>query len=207
MTPGEKLLWDMKVTAGARFNAASRLVAKDRFANVSIAIYSAIVVSTSIITLTFDLGTILSRVVGVASLIASIIILVLSMKLFADRHAVDAEQMHRCALEINELRRFYIAAEITNKPSLIAASDRYNAILQKYSINHSENDYLKYKFSHRWEFEDLRELDEKLAKKREAAETTTSNIIEKVTAWIGGAGLAAAATGLAAALAGLIGMS
>ncbi|MFC3579325.1 SLATT domain-containing protein [Sphingomonas hylomeconis] len=203
MTPGEKLLWDMKVTAGARFNAATRLSAKDRFGNVSISIYSSIVVSTSIVGLAFDLGATSTKIIGVATLIASIVILVLSMKLFADRHAVDAEQMHRCALEINELRRHYLATGFSGSSDLVSASEKYNALLQKFSINHSESDYSKYKYAHRWEFDDLRELDDKSARKREISQTRPSNSLEKITAALGGAGLAAAIGGLLAAMLGL----
>lgn len=197
------MLWDMKVTAGARFNAASRLASKDRFDNISIAIYSSIVVSTSLTTLVFDLGPILSKGVGVGTLIASIIILVLSMKLFADRHAVESEQMHRCALEINELRRLYSAKCLHNSEDLLAVTDRYNAILQKYSINHTEEDYYKYKYSHPWEFEDLKDVDAARASRKQAQRDLRANLVEKIAALLGGAGLAAALSGLAAALLGL----
>ncbi|MCB2014782.1 MAG: SLATT domain-containing protein [Sphingobium sp.] len=203
MDPGEKLLWDMKVTAGCRFIASARLLEKDKAANISIAIYSSIVVSTSLIALVFDLGPIFSKVVAVGALVASIIILVLSMKLFADRHAVEAEQMHRCALEINELRRNFEARGF-EKPAMIArAVESYNSILQKYSINHSEADFRKYKLSHRWEFEDLRDLDEKSAKRRKNFESITSNLIDKLALGFGAAGLAAAISGLISSLIGL----
>jgi hypothetical protein len=105
VTKGEKLLWDMKVTAGARFNASQRLASKDRFSNLALALFSAVLLSLSVIALAFELGPTFAKAVTVGSMVASVMALIFSMKIYADRHAVEAEQMHRCALEINEIRR------------------------------------------------------------------------------------------------------
>ncbi|GGE05227.1 hypothetical protein GCM10011529_09540 [Polymorphobacter glacialis] len=69
--------------------------------------------------------------------------------------------MHRCALDINELRRegnaLLLEQADKDAPDFVR---RYSSVLQKWSINHSESDFLKYKYEHRWEFEDLRDLSD-----------------------------------------------
>jgi hypothetical protein len=71
----------------------------------------------------------------------SIIILVSALLHNASRDAVNAEQLHRSALEINELYRRLMGQPDTNFGEL---ANQYNMVLQKYSVNHDEIDYLLY---------------------------------------------------------------
>ena len=202
LNPGEKLLWDIKVTAGARFNASHRLASKDRFANLSLAFYSAILLSISIITVAYSLDPLMTKALSVGGIVASVMTLILSMKMFADRHAVDSEQMHRCALEINEICRRYQTQELARSAILKRATAEYNAVLQKYSINHTEKDYLKYKYSHRWEFEDLTDSRSSGELFEIVARELGQNLFERVSALTGAAGLAAAVSALLASMIG-----
>jgi SMODS and SLOG-associating 2TM effector domain family 5 len=76
----------------------------------------------------------------------SIIILVSSLLQYSSGNVANAEQHHRCALELKELHRLLLlraAGDIPND-ELRDFTGRYNAALQKYSINHSDVDFLQY---------------------------------------------------------------
>jgi hypothetical protein len=101
------------------------------------------------------LGSFALTAVTVGSIVALVMALIFSMKIYADRHAVEAEQMHRCALEINEIRRNFANLDMEDPKILKNTAKEYNFVLQKYSINHTDRDFQKYKYEHRWEFLDL----------------------------------------------------
>lgn len=161
-TPVEKLAWDLKVTAGCRFNAAARLTRKENSSNILVSVYSALLICVSIATFSLPLDSNLIRYASFGGIVASILLLVMSMRNFAHKFGVEAEQMHRSALEINELRRVLLAlnAEMAEE-QLEAFANRYNSVLQKWSINHAEEDFIKYKYSHKWEFDDIANIDKK----------------------------------------------
>lgn len=48
-----------------------------------------------------------------------------------------------------------------NLRSIDDYSKAYNAILQKWSVNHNEEDFLRYKYKHKWEFADIHEIPDK----------------------------------------------
>lgn len=196
MSPSEKFLWDMKVTAGARFNASHRLLSKERFANLSLSLFSAVLLSISIIMLAFELSADVSRALSAGSIVASVLALVFSMKIYAERYAVEAEQMHRCSLEINEIRRMCSTVDLTNSKNLSKFTLEYNSVLQKYSINHSDRDYLKYKYEHRWEFNDLRNEPLVFERFSNVVRFSLENLFERAGVVIGFAGLAAALASL-----------
>lgn len=192
MTQGEKLLWDMKVTAGARFNASHRLASKDRFSNLALALFSAVLLSISVITVAFALDPSVAKGLAVASIMASVMALIFSMKIYADQHAVEAEQMHRCALEINEIRRKFAALDMSDPKMLTKATDEYNFVLQKYSLNHSDRDFKKYKYEHRWEFTDLKDHPNYEEKIVNATRSLLENPFERFSVAAAVAALAAA---------------
>jgi hypothetical protein len=161
-SPVEKLVSDLKVTAGARFNAAARLWRREKSSNVLVSVYSAVLICVSIATFALPLGSTFIRYASFGGIVASILLLVMSMRNFAHQFGVEAEQMHRCALELNELKR-----RIQTQAPDIAASrledyaDRYSTILQKWSVNHTQQDFLDYKYKHKWEFEDIASIPDK----------------------------------------------
>lgn len=70
--------------------------------------------------------------------------------------------MHRSALEINEIRRKLIALPMQDaQNNLLDYMNQYNSCLQKWSVNHEEIDFFKYKYKHKWEFGDIADLTEK----------------------------------------------
>jgi SMODS and SLOG-associating 2TM effector domain family 5 len=202
MTAGEKLLWDMKVTAGARFNAANRLASKDRISNLSLALFSGLLLSISVIGLAFSLEPAISKGLAVSGIAASVMSLIFSMKVYADKYAVEAEQMHRCSLEINEIRRICSLEDLSDTKAIISATEKYNAVLQKYSLNHADADFKKYKFEHRWEFEDLKGQSESSVFVQNTTRKLAENLFERLSALLGVAGIAAALAGLISAILG-----
>ncbi len=68
---------------------------------------------------------------------------------------VKAEQHHRCALEINTLRRELRTKEIISAEELTVMSRRYDEILQRYEVNHEPVDFEKYKLEHPEEYPKL----------------------------------------------------
>jgi hypothetical protein len=167
-TAVEKLAWDCKVTAGARFNAAARLNKREKGSNVLVSVYSAFLICVSVATLSLPLSSNLIRYASFGGIVASILVLVMSMRNYAHQFGVEAEQMHRSALEINELKR-----KIEAQSAAIAAENlpdhvkNYNHILQKWSLNHDQSDFMEYKYRHKWEFDDICDIpDEKLNDRR-----------------------------------------
>lgn len=155
-TKGEKLLADMKSTAGTRFIAAERLRSKDKLENLIVAFFSAAVLIASLVPILFDLRsqTLLSTLLSLLVVASSVLILVLSMRIYAEKTAVEAEELKRSALEISALRRLAVAANLDDNRSYRSYAERYSEILNKFSVNHSERDFLAYKRKHSWEFED-----------------------------------------------------
>jgi len=160
-TPQEKLVHDIKVTTGSRFNAAARLSQRERSSNVLVSVYSALLICTSIATLALPLGSTTIRYASFGGIVASILVLVMSMRNFAHRYGVEAEQMHRCALELNELKR-KIATDVgASSAKLASYTEQYSRILEKWNINHNQDDFLNYKYKHKWEFEDIASVPDK----------------------------------------------
>jgi hypothetical protein len=141
----DKLLEALKVTAGSRFNAATRLENNDRNLTWVTAMTSAYIIALTIIPYFWKLPARATDSLNLVTVVLSVVTLVCALLHNSRRDAVNAEQHHRSALEINELRReMLVQGDSGDKEKLIDFSSRYNAILQKYSINHSELDYYKF---------------------------------------------------------------
>jgi hypothetical protein len=78
---------------------------------------------------------------NLAAVAFSIIILVASLLQYSSQNSLKAEQMHRSGLEINEIRRELQYITPHDIPSFQTYVDRYNLVLQKYSVNHDQMDY------------------------------------------------------------------
>ena len=142
------LLEEMKSTCGARFNASKRLECRDKKAISISAIASVGVIIFTIISSSFHIGETISGLMNVTTIILSIIILVSSLLQYSNNDPVKAERHHRCALEINALRRELRASEPCSSNLLLEFGRRYDGILQRYNLNHDDVDYAKYKMDH-----------------------------------------------------------
>ncbi len=150
----EELLRDLEVTRGCRFGAAERLNSRDRRMALLVAVASALVIALTVLPFIYKLPFLISGDLSVVTLVMSILILAVSLFQYSTNDAVSAEQHHRCGLEISELRReLRDKSETIDDDGLDKIRARYDAILQKYSINHSELDFRKYQIEHPAEFQ------------------------------------------------------
>lgn len=145
----EELLHRMNVTKGSQFNAAKRLEGRDRKMALLIALASALMIGLTFISIAYKLPAIVVSDLSVVTMIASVLILAVSLIQYSNNDAVNAEQHHRCGLEINELR-----AQLRSKATPVSAADladfarSYSHVLDKYSVNHDPVDYDRYHVEH-----------------------------------------------------------
>ena len=149
----ETLLTALKTTAGSRFIAATRLGARDRRLTRVTAFTSAYLILLTIFPYFFKLPAPVADILNLITVALSVVILVSSLLQYSSGDVVNAEQHHRSALEINEQRRL-LALSPSDPPEreLEKFVSGYNAILQKYSVNHEEIDYQKYQIERPNEF-------------------------------------------------------
>ena len=141
----DELLRTMKITVGCRFNAAKRLQSRDKKLTLLTAIATVCVITLTILPYLLKLPTEMADKLNALTVAFSITILASSLLQYSNGDAVLAEQHHRCALEINELRReFAVLAQNANDKDILDFTYDYNGVLQKYSVNHDDIDHLKY---------------------------------------------------------------
>jgi hypothetical protein len=150
-----QLLQEMKVTKGSRFNAAERLGRRDRLINQMTAFVSGCVIIVTLLPVYFQVGATATSVVSFATIAFSIFILAMSLLQYSNSDPVRAEQHHRCALEINGLRRELRSSKISTREELLLFTRRFDDILQKYSVNHETIDFDRYKQEHPDEYPDV----------------------------------------------------
>jgi hypothetical protein len=140
----DDLLKQLKYTAASRFNAAKRLEANERRLTTLISIVSAGIVGVTLLPYFFRLSEGTVSGLNLSAVVLSIIILAFSLLQRSADASVKAEQHHRSGLEINEIRRELLAKRnIMSVDELAEFSKRYSSVLQKYSVNHDDIDYLK----------------------------------------------------------------
>lgn len=143
----QELLDAMKSTAGSRFNAAKRLEYKDRATTRLIAVSSIYVVIITLTPYFSNPPSSLVDVLNLGTIAISMIIVAASLVQYSNAYTLNAEQHHRSALEINEIRREIRAKEKPlSEERLGQLVKQYNAVLQKYSINHDDVDYEKFQY-------------------------------------------------------------
>ena len=143
--PIDHLLKAMKQTAGSRFIAAKRLERHDRGLTRLTAFASVYVITLTILPYFLKLTPHVTDLFNLATVVLSLTILVSSLMQYSSGEVVNAEQQHRSGLEINEVRRELLLKETNATPEeLLDFTRRYNAVLQKYSVNHEDVDFLRY---------------------------------------------------------------
>jgi hypothetical protein len=153
MTRATDLHRDLKVTSGCRFISANRLRRRNGRMALIIALASVLVIALTVLPLVYKLPPAVSGDLVVATLVMSLLILAFSLLDYSNNDSAVAEQHHRCGLEVRELRRL-----LRNKPEpvsdtdLDAITEAYGQTLQKYSINHDDDDFKRYQLDHPDEF-------------------------------------------------------
>jgi len=109
------------------------------------AITSVYIIAITILPYFWKLPTVVTDNLNLFTVVLSIVILVSALLQNSRRDAVNAEQHHRSALEINELLRELSArGSSISTEELIQFGLRYSVVLHKYSINHDQLDYEKF---------------------------------------------------------------
>jgi SMODS and SLOG-associating 2TM effector domain family 5 len=142
-------------TSGSRFHCSRRLKAKDRFYNGVIFFASSIAILASIAPALVVVDEIVKTYLTLTSISLSVIILALSGIQYGSNFAVQSELMHKCALEINEVRRVLESTQNPTEKFVKKCLSEYDLILQRYPMNHETVDFLTYKLEHHWRFPEL----------------------------------------------------
>lgn len=138
--PFDRLYRAMQVTARARFAASTRLANNDRKLMWLTSLTSAYLIILTVAPYLLHLKENHADVLNLISTGLGVVVLASSLLQYASASGVISEQHHRSALEINEIVREISISE----PSSLDRSralDRYNAVLQKYSVNHDSIDH------------------------------------------------------------------
>ena len=150
-----RLLKEMKQTKGARFNAAKRLESRDRRRTNLVAYASVGVIFFTVVPLFFTTEAWVTNLLSLATMSLSITILAYSLLQGQDNDLVKADQFHRCAMEINELRR-KLRTKHDSTPKFVEDCAReFDGILRRYNLNHDPTDRDLYKLEHPDEFPNL----------------------------------------------------
>ena len=132
-------------TAGSRFNAAKRLGSRDRSLTRFTALSSAYLIALTILPYVWKLPLDVTDNFNLLTIVFSILILISSLLQYSRNDVVNAEQHHRGALEIKEILRDLSMTKTPIAPQGLAGfRRRYDLVLQKYSLNHDDVDYLQY---------------------------------------------------------------
>lgn len=144
----DDFLKSLKVTAGSRFNSSKRLELIDRRLTALNSFSSAYIIIITVFPYIVNVDVSINKYLTLFTIVLSSILLASSLLQYAGSYAVKSEQFHRSALEMQELRREFRAKMVgMTSDEFIIISSKYNLILQKYSINHDDMDFYRYKLN------------------------------------------------------------
>ena len=180
-TPRDELLKSMKRTKGVRFNASKRLEKSEKTKTSVIAYASVSVIVLTILPAFFPLPAFVTGFLALATVGMSVVILAATLIQNSDAAMVKSDQFHRCALEVNALRRRLLTNASPNAEELAAHAAQYNDIMQRYGLNHDPVDYEQYRQEHLDEFP---ELAAQIGPNPEIPENSSDQTVENVLRWI-----------------------
>ncbi len=150
----DKFAKSLGETAGSRFNAAKRLESHDRRLTWTTALSSAYVIIITVLPYLIKIPAEVTSNLNLYTITLSIVIIVSSLLQYSSNNLVNAEQHHRSALEINEIKRELLTrGEELDIDQFEMLRDRYNNVLQKYSVNHDNMDYYLYQIQNREKYQ------------------------------------------------------
>ncbi|TPK42628.1 MULTISPECIES: SLATT domain-containing protein [unclassified Mesorhizobium] len=161
----DQLLKEMKRGKGSRFNASKRLEKRDQTRTNIVAYASVSVIVLTLLPVFFSTARWLESLIALLTVGMSLLILAFSLLQAQAQDPVKADQFHRCATEINELRRRLRAKPEVDSAELELFGRDYDAILRRYSINHDDVDYDRYRVEHPDEFPGSNEKQQADAKR------------------------------------------
>lgn len=148
-----KLARSITIVADVRFIAARRLTAHARFSQWTVALISFSLVVIALFQLASIHTDLSASVLSSMQIALSVLVLVFSLLIGMENHAVRADKMHRCGLDLKNLGRkleSYKARE-TEDAVYEAFCDRYHEIVNQYE-NHAQVDFLAYKIKNPQEY-------------------------------------------------------
>jgi hypothetical protein len=141
----EKFLSSLKSTSAARFHASKRLAARDRKLTRLTAFTSAYVIALTVFPYFISLPKEVADNFNLITVAFSLVVLVSSLLQYSSGDVVIAEQHQRCALEIDEIQRsLRVKLPNLSQPELQEYCEWYDSVLQKYSVNHDDVDFMRY---------------------------------------------------------------
>ena len=139
--PNEHLLRAIRITGAARFHAAKRLRAHEKWSLWSISLASLFILIISLLQPFKIIVQIPDNIIQLSQVVASVVILIVSFFVNGNKYGERAEKMHTCALELNVITREIETAIFHNDDQVISdLRKRYEETLTKYE-NHSDADY------------------------------------------------------------------
>lgn len=149
----DDLMSNMRSTAGSRFAAAKRLEHRDRSLTRLTAFASGYIIILTVLPYILRTNPGLTDKINLATVAIAVVILVSSLLQYSSGDILRAEQFHRSALELKELRREIKARRATmNANEFLEDSAKYSRILEKYAVNHDDIDYLRYQLENAHSF-------------------------------------------------------
>ena len=150
----DDLMSNMRSTAGSRFAAAKRLEHRDRSLTRLTAFASGYIIILTVLPYILKTDVRLTDKINLATIAIAVVILVSSLLQYSSGDVLKAEQFHRSALELKELRREIKARRSTMSANeFLSDSAKYSRILEKYAVNHDDIDYLRYQLENARDFE------------------------------------------------------
>ncbi len=141
----DELYRKVRITAGARFNAYRRLIWHDQVTQWSVALASVALIVVPLLEVLGATTGIASQWLTALQVVLAIVVLVFSLLLSRNNHAVRADRMHRCGLELKRLLRHLETFRGRDVPDATYAefNQRYDDILNQHE-NHAPADYERY---------------------------------------------------------------
>lgn len=137
-TPRERLRHKLALTASARFGAANRLEARERRLTRLTAFSSAYLIVLTVLPYFLTVPEGVEDRINLIAATFAIIVLASSLLQASSGNSAKAEQLHRGAMELNEIERD-LSLENSDRANR-RANDRYSVVLQKFSVNHAQID-------------------------------------------------------------------
>lgn len=183
----KELLRNMKSTAASRYNAAKRLEERERSLIRLTGFTSAYLIGLTVLPYFIALPDGGADRINLLTLFLGVVILVASLIQYSSRDGVNAEQYYRCGLEISEMRRpLKLQFDTISDEDLIQLSNAYSLVLQKYSINHDQVDYNRYRIERAEEAKKLSWLEHVTIRLKMLITQHTANIaLISITVFLG----------------------
>ncbi|MES0057723.1 MULTISPECIES: SLATT domain-containing protein [unclassified Mesorhizobium] len=143
----DPLLGKMWKTKSARFNAHTRLKAKQSLSTTATSFLAFYLVIVALIPLLYEASLPPGgpKFLSVVSLIISIFLIIITLLESAKNYSGEADRMQKCALDISDIYNQFQALTLeeanSRRPEFSA---NYSEILKTHQLNHKDVDYIRF---------------------------------------------------------------